>query len=218
MSIASLTPLVREALGVSSSYDATSIPAWIKAAARRLLRDYNFPKSKTSKTWSGADIVSQIGMPQPSFALPAGLGKIGALRLSDSNNNWSDPLVRRERFVLASTGDVNSWMYWLDAQNLRLSNPITAEMSGYFLQLWYQSIDPDTNTWIYDDFEDLLRYMVVYREAAAMRKPEVQAAFQSLYTEELSALAIYLNELEWDGVVINQREARTARSERYPAS
>lgn len=215
MSIASLTPRVREALGVSSSYDAATIPAAIKRAAQRLLRDYNFPKARARQT-------TVLALGQNSWALPSGVGKIRGLRYyNPTDTTYSDWLERREGFVLPVESDsLSAHQWWIEGATLYLSNKVDSGSVAQGLQaiLFYQTLDPDASGgWIYDDFEDVLYYMTVYREASTMRKPEVQQAFTTLYQEELSALAIYLNELEWDGVVVNQREERIRFTERYPA-
>lgn len=212
MSIASLTPRVREALGVSSSYDAATIPAAIKRAASRLLRDYNFPKATMQL------VVPIAGPGQSINGLPTGLGKVLGIKFNNpADNTYSDWLIRREGHTLP-VADGATWYWWQRGDSIRFSNPYDS-MVGWNILLWYRSINPDDNGgWIYDDFEDVLYYATVYREAATMRKPEVQQAFAALYQEELSALAIYLNELEWSGVVVNQREERIDWRERYPAS
>lgn len=213
MSIASLTPRVREALGVSSSYDAATIPAAIKRAAQRLLRDYNFPKALTN-----SNIVLQFGV--QDYPRPAGSGKILRVQYyNPTDDTYSEWLTRLDRAGLPINGGYSSHNWWTFGTRIFVSNKADqqAVSQGMVLNVHYLTIDPDVATWIYDDFEDVLFYMTVYREAAAMRKPEVQQAYQALYTEELQALAIYLNELEWDGVVVNQREERIRFTERYPA-
>lgn len=213
MSIAALTPRIREALGVSASYDAETIPAAIKRAAKRLLRDYNFPKAlKVQETALAAG--------EQSWTLPEAMGKPLALRLyNPSDGTYSRWLERRDAAVGLSEGDLSSWRWWLAGTQGWLSNPFDNALAtaGFEVHLVYQNLDPDADGgWIYSDFEDVLYYATVYREASTMRKPEVQQAFAPLYQEEITALAIYLNELEWQGVVVEMREARAWRSERYP--
>jgi hypothetical protein len=212
-------------LGLNASYDATIIPALVTRQARKLLRDYNFQKSLTRQTYAAPQVVATY----PSFDLPAGAGKILGLRFNDpTNNTWSDMLKRRESFVLPNVDptwqsvdgivDLSQRRYWQEGTKLYLAEPIDASLTGLNLVLWYQTVEPASATWIYDDFEDVLFTLSVYRGAAENRKPEVQQAYQALWAEDMQSLAIYLNELEFDNLEMVQREERTVYRDRYPIS
>ena len=212
MSLATLTPRVREALGLSASYDATIIPSLITRCARRFLRDYNFPKSMLRQTTPMTEGLQ-------SWVVPSGLGKILDVRYANpTDGTFSDALRRREGFSFPVQGDMSSHRWWLDGTIINISNPATADMQaqGVTVQMTYQTIEPASATWIYDDFEDVLFTFAVYRGAAENRKPEVQQVFGQLWAEDMQSLAIYLNELEYDNLEMVQREERPKWRERYP--
>ena len=214
MLIEELVPRVRKALGVSSSYDNEEIPTLIKSAVKRLLRDYNFPKSRARQTYNLATVGEQ------AFNLPAGYKRDFALMFYDPDplkNEWSDPLQKAEGFRLPSADGITS-KYWIEGQQFYIDVPIAADGIGKQLVLFYQSQSLALNSsWMLDDFEDAVAYLAITRGAADMRKTEVLQAYAPLWTDEVTSLAIYLNELEWDGVVVQQREPRLRHTERYPA-
>src|SRR4051812_3033146 len=117
MSVDALVPRVRTALGVSSQYDSEEIPNLIRGRIGRLLRDYNFPKS-VQRAFLGTGANATDGNPtlvldEDSFDLPAGFKRDLQLRFRDPDlDAWSQPLQKREGFILPDGSGVTSW-YWL---------------------------------------------------------------------------------------------------------
>jgi hypothetical protein len=224
MAVIDLVPRVRKALGVSSSYDATDVPEVIRGAIRRLLRDYNFPKSlrraylgtgPAAADGSGPTLVADEDL----FDLPAGFKKDLQLRFRDpADDTWSDPLERTEAFVLPT--DSVTQRYWLEGVQLGVDFAIGDDGVGKQLVLFYQSllVDSTSEDWMTTDFTDAVAYLSIMRGALDFRKPDVAKDYSGLWTDEQTSLAIYLNELEWSNVVINQRETYRRVSARYPAN
>lgn len=210
MLIEELVPRVRTALGVSSSYDNIEIPTHIRAAIKRLLRDYNFPKSRARHSF----VLSTLG--ESSFVLPADFKRAFGLMFFDpSDVSWSDPIQRAEGFQLPSqSGLTDRW--WLEGQSLYINTPIQDDGLNKHLVLFYQSNGVEENaSWLLNDFEDAVAYLAIVRGAADMRKAEVMQTYAPLWSDEQTSLAIYLNELEWDGVIVKMREERQRPVERY---
>lgn len=226
MTVEKLTPRVREALGVSSSYDAETIPFAIRRAIRRLLRDYHFPKSVATYTWKTTNVPPEpvLGLKQQSFPLPKGFKKDMMVIYSQPGMNptadvyYSEPLKKLEGFRAPNNGDWAAKYYWLEGQNFVIDKYLyTMPAEALGLSLVYESWDVSLNEkWICDDFEDVIFLLAVYRTAAEMRKPEVMKAFAPLWQEEQASIAIYANELEFDGLNVMQREAVWVHRERYP--
>lgn len=228
--VETLTPRVREALGVSNSYDAEIIPAGIRRAVKKLLRDYNFPKS-IRHTLYALDI---SGFPpdypavamqpgQSLFPIPPAMKR--ELMLSwvtlDSNlvpDSWSDPLKKLEGFRAPNRECERGEFYWHDGANIRVDRPFgDSEGQNGGLSLTYQSWDVlDNEKWMLEDYDDIIFTLSVYRMSSEMRKAEVKAAYQDLWAEDVTALAVYVNELEYDGLYMMQREPRYNTAERYP--
>lgn len=211
MSVEALTPRVREALGVSASYDAETIPAAIRRSILALLRDYNFPKALKRKVYT------ELTVGQQQFTLPSGFRKVLQARFHDpSALAWGDPLLRREGFVQPQANGLPK-RFWLEGTKLSIDAPISQGYDKAELWLFYQSMSVEANEdWMTEDYEDVLFVRTVYWEAATMRKPEVQGAFAQLWAEKQRSLAIYLNEIEFDGLEMVMREQRQKTGERYP--
>lgn len=236
MTVEALVPRVRKALGVSSSYDSEDIPDLIRGSIGRLLRDYNFPKS-VSRLYLGSGGTADgssgtlLALNDQSFDLPAGFKKPGRLRFYDpAEKTWSNPLERREEFVLptelfadivTSNPLINRQItkrFWIEGLKLWIDLPIEADGVGKQLVLWYQSmaVNVTSEAWMTTDFADAVRLFSIMRGALDFRKPDVAKDYAALWTDEQTSLAIYLNELEWDSVVMTQRERRIEANNRYP--
>lgn len=236
MTVEALVPRVRKALGVSSSFDSEDIPDLIRAAIGRLLRDYHFPKT-VSRYYLGSGGTadgssgSLLALSDQSFDLPNGFKLAGQLRFYDpSEKTWSDPLERRDGFILPSElfADVTSLVpnftnqitkrFWLEGTKLWIDLAIDTDGVGKQLVLWYESLLVDTasEAWMTTDFTDAVVYLSIMRGALQFRKPDVAKDYSGLWQDEQTSLAIYLNELEWDSVVVMQRERRVETSPRYP--
>lgn len=213
MTVAALTPRVREALGVASSYDAETIPALIRRSIKRLLRDYHFPKSIQKQAFTNLILGSK------EYTTPAGFKKALLLQFYDPTAGaWSEPLRRSEGFRLPQPDGVPRY-YWAEGTKLVTDTKLAISQVGLTLELYYESMDLASNeTWMVADFEDVLFYHSVFRGAAEMRKPEVMQAFAPLWQEEAQSLAIYLNELEFDNLEMQMKELQPRLRERYPAS
>lgn len=210
MLIEALVPRVRNGLGVAESYDNIEIPDLIKSAIRRLLRDFNFPKSKQRAIY---DLV----LDDQGFDLPVGFKLPGTLRFYNPlTKEWSEPLRRYERFTLPSKDGVTSG-YWIEGQKLWIDAPIEQDGVGKQLVLFYQDQSWELNyDWITDNYEDAVAYLAIVRGAGDMRKDEVMKIYAPLWSDEQTSLAIYLNELEWDSVEILMREPSMNPRVRYP--
>jgi len=227
MTVETLVPRVREALGVSNSYDETTLPAAIRRAERRLLRDYNFPKSIKRRNWwtDAVPVEDRLGVGQFAFKLPTGMKRdLGVIYRSPGTNpphttGWTDPLKKLEGFRAPNTAsDAFARYYWLEGDMLVVDKPLyTLPVEVVHLELTYQSWDVVENEpWLIEDFEDVIFILTVYRAAAEMRKPEVMQAYAALWQEEVVSLATYVNELEYDNLYMMMREARARHDERYP--
>lgn len=210
--IADMVPRVREALSVDSSYDDEIIPYGIQRAMTRFLRDYNFPWSLKKTTFAG--LVSG----QQEYTLPAGFKKeVGVAFYDTTALTYSEPLLKREGFTLPFSDGIPRH-YWL--ADGKLSTDIKLPASTFAttnLILWYQSLSWSANeSWLVDRFEDLLFTFATFRLAAEKGKKEVAEIYGALWQDDRTALAIYLNELEFDNQVFIQREAPGWRSDRYP--
>jgi hypothetical protein len=211
MAYADLILEVREALGVSSSYDAVTIPAALKSSAIYLLKGYNFPRNMLIST------TSAVPAGTGALALPSMIKKEELLLLRDARTAGQPAykqLQKSEGFRMPAQDDMPNF-YWL-AGNSLIFDTVTPE-AGLDLVLYYQSLDPvSAEAWLTVDFREELINRTVYSKAAALRKPEVMQAYTPLWRESQTALAKYLNELEFDGLVMTMRQSSEQRGERYP--
>lgn len=225
MSVEALVPRVRRGLGVSSSYDAETIPDLIRSAVGRLLRDYNFPKS-ISRYYFGSGGTGNAGastrllaLDDQSFALPAGFKREFQLRFYDpAEETWSDALKKREGFIEPAASGTTEY-YWLEGTTLYIDTKVEADGVGKQLIMIYQSKDVAGNeSWVTADWADAVVYRAVMTGAVEVRKPDVAEKYAALWSDERESLAIYLNELEWGNVVMLQNERRVPSLDRYPPS
>lgn len=225
MSVEALVPRVRRALGVSSSYDSETIPDLIRQAISRLLRDYNFPKSVARYYFgsggtgaAGAD-TRLLALGDKSFALPSGFKRDFQLIFYDSSDDsYSDPLEKREGFVLPS-GSGETRRYWIEGTTLHIDTEVEEDGVGKQLIFIYQSMDVTANEgWMTDDWPDAVAYKATLAGSAEVRKPDVGQTYAALWLDERESLSIYLNELEWGNVVVQQRERKVPLLDRYPIS
>jgi len=196
MTIAAMVPVVREALGVSSSYDTVTIPAGIRRAIAFMLRTWTFPQALEMSNFPIADGAQQIALPV------TGVGKIRAVRIRDATST----LFKRLRRTLVgelphSQGPL---FYWQEGNILKLDTAIDG--AGYSIDVWYNSTDVDAaDPWITADFEDVTFTLSTMRLAQDLRKPEVLAAFSQTWQEQVPTLAQYLNELEFNDLDIRMQ-------------
>lgn len=196
MTIAAMVPVVREAVGVSSSYDAVTIPAGIRRAIAFMLRTWTFPQALEIANFPIADGASQVALPA------TGVGKIRAVRIKDATNT----LFKRLRRTLVgelphSQGPL---YYWQEGAVLKLDTPIDGV--GYSIDVWYQSTDVDAaDPWITADFEDTVFTLSTLRLATELRKTEVAATFQSIWNEHIPTIAQYLNEVEFNDLDVRMK-------------
>lgn len=212
MSVAALVPRVREALGVSSSFDDEIIPALLRRCILRLLRDYHFPKSVVRTEFAAPHDDEQ------SFTLPVGFKKELQVQLYDSaTTSWGDPLRKTTGFRRPSTDSIPRH-YWLEGTQLWIDTPLSGGRELFTLQLFAESVSvADHEAWFTVDFEDVLFTYATLRGAAEQRKPEVMQIYTPLWADERGSLAIYLNELEFGGLEMMQREAKRPNLDsRYP--
>ncbi len=213
MTIASLAAIVREILSIDESYEATSLPAGLRRNLKKLLRDYHFPKSVRKEVYFPI-------LGQQDFLLPDGFKKDLSVRWFSNyggENAWSDPLGKFESFELPDATGLAS-KFRLEGLNLITNTPLSSPYDNTQLWLFYESMDLASNEdWFLADFEDILLTYSVYRLSMDYRKPEVTAIYANLWAEERQAIAIYLNELEFDNQFIQWREPNNHPvRERYP--
>lgn len=191
-----LTPVVREALGVSSSYDALTIPAGIRRAIAFLLRTWTFPQAVARVNVAIADGAQQIALPA------SGVGKIRAVRIRDAG---STEFKRLRRTLLGELPSTNGPMfYWQEGNLLKFDTAISG--TGYSADVWYSNVDVDVaEPWITSDFEDILFTLSTMRLAVELRKSEVAGTFQQIWTEQVPTLAQYLNEVEYNDLDIRMK-------------
>jgi hypothetical protein len=209
--IADMVPRVREALSVDSSYDNEIIPYGIQRAMTRFLRDYNFPWSLKTETFTG------LVAGQRSYELPAGFKKeLGVLFYDTTDETYSDPLLKREGFVLPYSDGIPRH-YWMSDGQLHTDIALAAaDAATTNLVLYYQSLDwAENEEWMVDRFEDMLFTFATFRLAAEKNKKEVAEIYGALWQDDRQSLAIYLNELEFDNQIFIQREAQTVHTDRY---
>jgi len=211
MTVDEMVPLVRSALGVSSSYDDEKIPDLIRRNINRLLRDYHFPKSVKRVSFTNAAAGDY------RFQLPDGFKKELEVRyFNPADNTWSDPLTKRERFQLPYPSGT-PYYYWLEGLYLVVDTPYPTSMVGFSTFVWAETMDAESNEdWLCTDFPDAVQYLSVTRGAAEFRKPEVMQIYAPLWQDEQQSLAIYLNELEWNKMDARMREAVSPITSRYP--
>jgi hypothetical protein len=226
--VAELVPSIRQALAISADYDAVTIPAAVRRVMKRLLRDYNFPKSIQMLELSAVPGAS-------SFGMPASYKRLLQVRWVEYEANvpasWSDPLHRRESFVMptradAVSGGLNTTVglathYWVQGLLLKINNAVPSFVTGHDtrLQIYFQSmqIDEATEAWMLADMEDLIHTYTCVRLAMELRKMEAYQAFSSMLGQDLQSIAIFSNELEWEGVEMTMHQADNNRlMERYP--
>lgn len=196
MTIAAMVPVVREALGVSSSYDAVTVPAGIRRAIAFMLRTWTFPQALEQLEIALADGVQQAALPI------TGVGKIHAVRLKDVSGNLFKRLRRTLIGELPHTdGPV---FYWQEGNLLKFDTAIDGV--GYSADVWYNSTDVDAaDPWITSDFEDIVFYLSTLRLAVELRKAEVAATFQAVWQEQVPTLAQYLHEVEFNDLDIRMK-------------
>jgi len=220
--VAELAQKVRAALAVNAEYEAVTIPSAIRRVMKRLLRDYNFPKSVKRYMTNGPDGPFGVEIGAVAHAMPPGFKRPLEVRFYyPAEGSWTNRLERREGFALPiSDDDVDSRYgryYWLEGNNLVIDTPMP--VNNLKLVVWYQSmlLDAEAVAWLLDDMEDLIFTSSVVRAAAELRKAEAMQAFAPLLQEEMQSIAIYANELEWNGVGMQMREPRGLPTPRYPA-
>lgn len=209
-----LTARIREALSVDVTYEAEIIPFAIDRAARRLLRDYHFPWAIAKKVFTGLTVGQQ------DYTLPLALKKELLVLFYDTvDDSYSRPLLKREGFLLPRT-DGEPRYYWLYSSKLVTDVKVPVESTASLeLHVWYESADPALNMdWLLSRFEDILFTYTTFRLAAERGKKEVAEIYGPLWMDERQALAVYLNELEFDNMELVQREPDQSNLSRYPIS
>jgi hypothetical protein len=212
--LAEVATRVREALAVDASYETAIIPYAIQRCGKRLLRDYHFP-------WAvQREVVTDLTADQRDFALPVGFKKELMVQFHDTTDaSFGTPMLKREGFTGPNEDNVPRY-YWMWNGNITLdAGPAEADLPGLELHLWYESMDWATNeTWMLENFEDLLFTFTVFRLAAEKNKKELAEIYGTMWADDRVSLAKYANELQFDNSIFMQREATKARGDRYPIS
>lgn len=203
-------------LRVDDSYLTTDLPASVRRLVKKLLRDYHFPKSIRKSIWSDVPADTQ------SYTLPSDFKKPLLLCFMDRTDAdapaFSEPLARREGFVRARTDGAPAY-YWLEGVNLWTDISVPDNSPNTDLILVYESNDVEYNLgWLLDDYEDVVFSYCMSRLSAELNKTELLQTWTALWGDDRVSLAIYQNELEFEGMEIMQRPATMRDSKgRYPA-
>lgn len=209
-----LVERIRQGLSLDQSYSAEIIPFCLQRQVKRLLRDYNFPWSIVVEMYSG------LVADQQEYVLPAGFRKELMVTFYDTELKChTAPLLKREGFQHPPE-DGSPRYYWQTGNSIwtDLLLPVD-ETDNTELWLWYQSLDYAANIpWMIERFEDALYTVVMFRLAAELGKQEIAQTFGTLWADDRTALAIYLNELEFDNMEFVQRETRRPSLDRYPGA
>lgn len=205
--ITDMVPTVREALGVSSSYDTVVVPAGIRRAIRFLLRGFNFPKAIIRTDLAVAAVA------EPYVTLPADAGKVRAVQLF---SNDTPPKYYRLRRTLLGERGVGTMPTHYYQEGLRLYFDV-AKPANHGVHIWHNTTSvTSAEPWITDEFEDLLFVLSVMRLSQELRKPEVHAAFAASWQELVPTLGVYLNEVEFNDLDVRmQPEVAPAVPARY---
>lgn len=206
--IAELVTDLRKALTVDVSYETETLPAIVRRAMRKLLRDYHFPKSLIKLDFTNVVLGTQ------SYATPSGFKKEHLVRFYDPvEDQYTDPLLKREGRVLPQA-DGRAFYYWMEGTNLWTDVVIDEASAGITLELIYETMDVDTcEAWFVPDFEDVLFTFAMYRASAELRKTELRKHWKELWAEERTSLAIYTNELQYDSSELMMRAADNGQTE-----
>ena len=214
--LADFSNTLQERLGVDSSYvSSNDIPNSVGRYIRKLLRDYNFPKSIRRQLYT------TIAEGDQSYTLPDDCKReLGVLFYDDSEDVYvySDPLRKTDGFVLPDS-DGTPRNYWIEGTTLWTDIQAPEDSADLNLVVVYQSNDPEYNeTWMLNDFEDVLFNLSMFRLSVELGKTELAQVYATLWAEDQKALAIYLNELEYGNMEIIMRHLPAKYQERYPAS
>lgn len=204
-------------LSVHESYRDSDLPESVKRLVKRLLRDYNFPKSVRRQVYTS------LVAGQQTYTLPSDNKRLLAVFFSDITDPaaklFSAPLLKHETFTRPQADAIPRY-YWIEGNELWTDILLpAADASSTNLELVYQSNDPTYNLpWLLAEYEDVLFSHCMYRLAGELSKPELMQTWQQVWMEDQRSLAIYQNELEFGGLEILMREAMTAQKERYPTT
>lgn len=212
--IAEFAELLRDRLSVDDSY-LPDITASVERYVRKLLRDYNFPKSVRTEIYTG------LTAGQQSYTLPADTKKPLMVLFRDTADvaapQYGAPLLRRGGFTLPASDRI-ARHFWLQGEELWTDISIPTGAPSTELILMYQSNSYAYNIdWMLADFNDILFSLAMFRLASELGKPELTQVWTAMWVEDQRGLAIYINELEFDGLELLMKEAAPSRAERYPA-
>lgn len=209
-SIAEMVPALREALSVDNSFDATII-GMAERCMKRLLRDYHFPKSLRLQAYTNLILGAK------EYTLPAGFKKEHLIRFYDPvEGTYTHGLTKREGPVGLPLDGIPRH-YWLQGAKFITDIAIEAESVGITMQLFYESMDVAGNeSWFVGDFEDVLFTFTMYRGASELQKPDLAKSYAALWAEDRTSLAVYANELEFDGSEFYMNAAAPVSPTRYP--
>jgi hypothetical protein len=198
-----------------STYEAEDLPSSVKRYVKKLLRDYNFPKSVQIQTYQHPVEGSQ------NYALPEFFKRdLQVVWMDDTNPvspAYGAPLRKRESFIHPDPDGISRY-YWLQGAMLwtDISVPAGSPSSNLILVHQNHSI-ADNMQWMLDDFEDILFSLSMMRLSGELSKPELAKVWAALWQEDQKSIAIYLNELEFANLDMVQRETGHRTTERYPA-
>lgn len=210
---ADLVPDIREALGISTAHDS-SIMRGLTRNARYLLRNFNFRESVRRSA------ALPLALNATSFPTPVDAGKIKAVRIRQLSGTayLYKRLRRREEGQLPQRAEVGPVFYWYEPPIVRLDTPVPE--TGIDAEVWYQSTDPAwAEPWLSSTYGDVLTHRVIYEMAPTKRKPEAMQIYSAIWQEDLTVLANYLQEIEFEDLEMRMGgdEPRPG-FERYPSN
>lgn len=203
---------LREGLAVSAEHD-DSIARGIRAAARQLLKIYNFREAVRRAVVPIAAVADNV-------SLPADVGKIKLVWLTTVENGVKlyKVLKRRGEGQLPTYDGPN--FYFTQGQSLFIDQPMPAILATpYNMEIWYQSIDPDVNeSWLSTTYADALEHLAGVKLALKKRKTEAAQIYGQLWQQDTAILARFVAELDFSDMDMGMGEPNdTPALERYPA-
>jgi len=202
-------------LSVDSTYEDEDLPSSVKRYVKKLLRDYNFPKSVEVTVFAHPAAGTQ------SYTIPSLFKReLQVVWMDDTEPTkptYGVPLRKREGFIQPDPDGISRY-YWIQGSLLWTDIVIPADSPNTNLVLAFQSIDVDAHLgWMMDDYEDVLFSLSMMRLSGELSKPELAKVWAALWQEDRTCIAVHLNELEYTNLDMVQRETGHRTTERYPA-
>lgn len=210
MAYGELIESLREGLAVTAEHDR-SILREIKKAARTLLMIYDF---REAVQW----ITPTIAAGEWGVDLPADAGRIKGVRLSTVENGTTLFKVLKRRGETQLPVYEGPSFYMPQGSYLYLDQMLPLGSVGYYLDIFYQSVDPDVNeSWLSTTYEGPLEHLAGSKLALMKRKTEAAQIYNALWQQDTVILARYVAENQFSDMDMGMGETSAVSMERYPA-